>query len=145
MIKFAPPWLKALGGDASPLKDEAWIHDKLAKLRAEAMAEDARQHDALFRGPMAPGRDRPPTPAAVADILPDERRSAPLLPPAPLDQAKPPPPAAIDQVTGMPRQIQTGLIAPPGAPPPPPPADRPPGTFTLPTREVPEPHGPEHS
>ena len=132
-IKWAPPWLKALGGDASPLKDEAWVHDDLAKLKARSEAEDRMASGQLFAGPLAPKLPPSvPSPQALGEILPS--RQKPLLPPpGPTEPTPPVPPAAIDQVTGMPTQVQGGgFLAPPGAPPPPPPADRPPGAFHFP-------------
>ena len=138
-IKWAPPWLKALGSRNSPLVDDAEVQAEVARLKVRFEREERQQSGELFAGPMAqpPVPDERPRP--LTEILPPptpdrkDRFDDAVQPTADVDL--PPWSAGTGgamtggAMTGGPPRELPPFVAPPEAPPPP--VDRPPGTFQF--------------
>lgn len=138
-IRFAPPWLRKLGSDDSPLVDDGEVQDEVARMKVRYEIEDRAKTGGLFAGPVDPHPKAPPTPSALTDILPTGEESDVAVPPT---NEPPPSPPGLPSDLAIPTHAMPDLggstggmalpsfIAPPSAPPPPP-ADRPPGTFRF--------------
>jgi hypothetical protein len=148
-IRFAPPWLKALGSDQSPLEDDGAIHDEMARMKVAYEREERQLAGELFAGPIEPRQRRADTPPALDAWLPTgeeglpgtrptQAEPAPASPPTlPPGLAPSPPPLGGTTDTAASPSSLPSFTAPPSAPPPPP-ADRPVGTFRFEPNKYPK-------
>lgn len=147
-VRFAPPWLRSLGSDTSPLVDDGKVQDQIIKLKLEFERQDRRANGEMFVDPMIEPKTNTPPTLPFGDLnyqspdKPKDRFEEPLQP-QPKTTDVPASPLTMPSLGGgpMPAPVERPFIAPPSAPPPPP-ADRPPGMFRFDPRD-PEKLGPE--